>query len=82
MAAGNAWTQDSAGLYNVWKDHDDQAAMLQTVSIVLFSVAGAAAVTSVVWWLVDTPPDAGASEALVTPILLDDGLGAATTWSF
>lgn len=82
VAAGNQWTQESARLYDVWKGQDDEAQMLQTVSVVLFSVAGAAAVTSLVWWLVDTPPDAGASEALVTPILLDDGLGAAATWSF
>jgi hypothetical protein len=79
--ANNLSGADAA--HSQWEDADATATTQQTLSIALFSAAGAAAAASLIWWLVDTPAsEVNSNEARLTPIILHDGLGAQATWSF
>jgi hypothetical protein len=66
----------------IWSSLSEDADSLESISIALFTVAGAAAIGSVVWWLLDGSSPPSADAAFVTPLIFDDGLGAAATLRF
>lgn len=74
--------ESTHALARTWQDEDQTYQTLQTTSAVLFGVAGAAALTSVIWLLVDTPSGDAQDAARIAPLIAPGRLGAAATWSF